>query len=254
MPQDPEDDDQQGWTEEASALFVDAADLFVPARAEQIATLVGLIPAYADEAFAVAELAAGDGTLAEALLRTFPRCRYLALDGSEVMREHLRARLSAHGERFEVRPFRMEEHDWRAELPQPLRCVVSSLCVHHLDGAGKRALFADLATRLEPGGALLLADIVEPARPRLAALYAQQYDEIVRAQSLAATGDLSGFERFQAEHWNYFIYDYGAADSVDHPSPLADQLVWLRASGFGPVDCFWLRAGHAVYGGYLAEG
>jgi hypothetical protein len=36
------------------------------------------------------------------------------------------------------------------------------------------------------------------------------------------------------------------------PSPLSEQLVWLREAGFASVDCFWLRAGHAVYGGYRA--
>src|SRR5262249_29699922 len=145
-----------------------------------------------------------------------------------LMRERARARIVAHADRVEVRPFLLEEREWRAALPRPLRCVVSSLCVHHLDGAGKHALFADLAPRIEPGGALLLADLVEPANPRVAALYARQYDEIVRAQSLAATGDLSGFARFQADKWNYFAHDYGSGrETIDFPSPLADQLAWL---------------------------
>ena len=183
----------------------------MPGAAEQIATLVALIPARPDEAFTVAELASGDGTLAQAVLDAFPACHYLALDGSDVMRETLRTRLAAYGDRVEVRPFRMEERDWREALPTPLRCVLSSLCVHHLEGEAKRDLFADMAARLEPGGALLLADIVEPAAPWLASLYAQQYDEIVRQQSLAAYGDLRGFERFEAEQWNYFTHDYGNA-------------------------------------------
>ncbi|HEY5675235.1 MAG TPA: hypothetical protein VIR81_00530, partial [Myxococcales bacterium] len=54
------------WSEEASSLFVDLADIFVPARAEQIATLTQLIPAAPDEEFTAVELAAGDGTLARA--------------------------------------------------------------------------------------------------------------------------------------------------------------------------------------------
>jgi len=240
----------QVWTEEASSAFIDTADLFVPARAEQVATLIALIPARADEEFAVAELASGDGTLAQAVLEAFPRCHYLALDGSEVMREQTRTRLAPYGDRVEVAPFRIEERNWREALPQPLGYVLSSLCVHHLDGEGKRALFADVAARLEPDGALLLADLVEPATRVLAELYARQYGAIVREQSLARYGDLRGFERFQEAHWNYFAYDYGVPGSGDYPSVLSDQLIWLRAAGFATVDCFWLRAGHAIYGGY----
>jgi tRNA (cmo5U34)-methyltransferase len=239
------------WDEDSSRTFLDTADLFVPARAEQYAALVGLISADRDDAFTVVELGCGAGALARHALDAFPRCRYIGLDGSAVMRDHAQTQLSAYGDRFEAHPFELADPDWRRDLPQPLRCVLSSLVIHHLPGEGKRALFADIASRLEPGGALLLADIVEPASPRVARLYAAQYDAIVREQSLALYGDLSGFERFQAARWNYFAYDYGAGpESGDYPSPLADQLVWLRAAGFATADCFWLRAGHAVYGGY----
>src|SRR5258707_4400914 len=83
---------QQRWSEGNSADFIETADLFVPARAEQIAALLALIPARPDEAFTVAELASGDGTLAQAVLDAFPACHYLALDGSEVMRAQVRIR------------------------------------------------------------------------------------------------------------------------------------------------------------------
>src|SRR5262245_5026629 len=111
-----------GWSEDASADFIDTADLFVPARGEQVATLVALIPALPDEVSAVAELASGDGTLAEAILQAFPRCRYLALDGSALMREQTRARLVPYASRVEVRSFLLEDREWRMALLQPLRC------------------------------------------------------------------------------------------------------------------------------------
>lgn len=239
------------WDESASQAFLDTANLFVPARGEQMATLVGLIPAARDEAFTVVELGSGEGALAREVLAAFPHCRYLALDGSAAMREHARAALTQFGDRVELRPFELEQADWRRELPQPLRCVLSSLVIHHLPGPGKQQLFADLAPRLEPDGALLIADIVEPENARVARVYAEQYDALVREQSLALYGDLSGFERFGEQRWNYFAYDYGAGpESGDYPSPLADQLLWLRAAGFAAADAFWLRAGHAVYGAY----
>ncbi len=196
------------------------------------------------------ELGAGAGALARLVLEQFPHCRYLALDGSERMREHMAQSLAAFKDRLEIGPFELVEQSWREALPAPLRYVLSSLCIHHLPGEHKRQLFADLATHLEPGGALLIADIVEPATPAIAKLYARQYDEIVQAQSRAAYGDMRGFERFQQQQWNYFAYDYGVPDSGDYPSLLSDQLLWLREAGLRVVDGFWLRAGHAVFGGY----
>jgi tRNA (cmo5U34)-methyltransferase len=241
---------QTAWDETASALFIDLGPLFVPARMEQIVTLRRLVPARPDEPFRIAELAAGDGRLAQALLAAFPECRYLALDGSERMRAQLLETLAPFGKRVDVRDFDIGAADWRKTLPKRLRCIISSLCVHHLDGQGKRQLFADMAARLEPGGALLLADIVEPRNPTIANLYSDQYDELVRAESLSQLGDLSGYEQFRDTHWNFFRYDYGNPGSGDRPSPLFDQLLWMREAGLHDVDCFWLRAGHAIYGGW----
>lgn len=244
-------DNSHHWDEEASATFLDMAKVYVPAREEQAATLLQLIPARVDEEFTLVELAAGEGMLAKVILERFPRCHYIALDGSERMREHMAQTLSAFQDRLEIAPFELAEQAWRDNLPQPLRCVVSSLCVHHLYAEGKRQLFADMATHLAPGGALLLADLIEPANQQIANLYARQYDEIVYAQSMATYGDLRAYEQFQQARWNYYAYDYGVIDSGDYPSPLSDQLQWLRDAGFKFADCFWLRAGHAVYGGYV---
>ena len=238
------------WSESDSASFINLGEIFVPGRAEQISSLLQLIPAGVDEAFTIVELASGEGKLAETILERFPTCRYLALDGSELMRERMGQRLSRFSSRLEIRPFEISEQAWRAALPSPLRCVVSSLCVHHLSAQGKQELFQDMANHLDPKGALLLADIIEPATPRVAQLFAKQYDEIVRQQSLALRGNLSGYEQFQAMKWNYFTYDYGTDQTYDQPSLLSDQLFWLSNAGFTSTDCYWLRAGHAVYGGY----
>jgi tRNA (cmo5U34)-methyltransferase len=238
------------WSEGDSTVFLDLGALFVPGRAEQTATLLHLIPAETDEIFTVVELASGEGVLAQAILEKFPQCHYIAFDGSKVMREQMGQRLSEFSSRLEIWPFDLTEKEWRTTLPRPLRCVLSSLSVHHLSDEGKRQLFRDMAAQLEPGGALLLADIIKPATQHIAELFAQQYDEIVRIQSLATRGDLSGYEQFQEAKWNYFIYDYGSPESYDQPSLLSDQLRWMQEAGFTTVDCFWMRAGHAVYGGY----
>jgi tRNA (cmo5U34)-methyltransferase len=238
------------WSESESNLFLNVAEIFVPARAEQTSTLLQLIPADTNEEFTVVELAAGEGALAEAILEGFPHCHYLALDGSEAMRTRMGQRLARFGERLEIKPFDLANQDWRTKLPARVRCVLSSLCVHHLDSSGKRQLFHDMLKHLEPGGALLLADIVQPADQRAANFFAQQYDKIVREQSLELRGDLSGFEEFQKEEWNYFRHDYGKDDIYDQPSPLSEQLRWLQEVNFRQVDCYWMRAGHAIYGGY----
>jgi len=240
--------DPTRWTEADSERFAEIGDVYVPAREEQQRVLLDLIPADADETFTIVELAAGDGTFAKEMLERFPRCRVLAFDGSDVMLERERRLLGIFGERVETRHFALEHDDWRATLPASLRCVISSLAIHHIPGPEKRRLFADLAARLEPGGALLVADLVEAATPHVARLFASQWDEAVQERSLRRFGDARARDGFGDDRWNHYRLD--VPDPVDQPSRLVDQLDWLREVGFQIVDCFWMYAGHAIYGGY----
>jgi tRNA (cmo5U34)-methyltransferase len=236
---------ERDWNETDSRIYREIAAVAVPRRDEQIAALVGLAPFAADEEFAIVELACGEGLLAVALLQAYPRARYLGLDGSDSMRRVTAARIEAYGIRASVTAFDLASPDW---LPRAegAGLVVSSLCVHHLDGSGKQALFAAVFERLAPGGALLLADLIEPAGPEARAWFADSWDRSVGEQSVARSGSDELRRRFEVEHWNYYRYP----DPIDRPSGLLEQLSWLRAAGFDAVDCFWMCAGHAVFGGY----
>jgi tRNA (cmo5U34)-methyltransferase len=75
--------------------------------------------------------------------------------------------------------------------------VISALAVHHLDAAGKADLFRRVRARLRPGGRFVLADVVVPGDPR---------DAVVPIDP-----------------------------PYDQPSPVADQLAWLRKAGFQPA-------------------
>lgn len=77
--------------------------------------------------------------------------------------------------------------------PGPFDLVVTALAVHHLDGAGKAELFGRVAARLRPGGRFVMADLVVPVDPA----------DVVT--------EIDG------------VYD--------RPSPLADQLRWLKRAG-----------------------
>jgi hypothetical protein len=56
------------WTTENSEVYRQLAAVAVPARAEQIATLLMLLPFGQSDSFRVVELASGEGRLAHAIL------------------------------------------------------------------------------------------------------------------------------------------------------------------------------------------
>ena len=96
-------------------------------------------------------------------------------------------------------PERVDLRVGRIEEPLPegsFDVVITALCVHHLDGSGKADLFRRVHEAVVPGGLFVLGDVVVPVDP-----------------SLATTPLTPGYDR---------------------PSPLADQLGWLREAGFTP--------------------
>lgn len=235
------------WDEDISRTYLDLADVAIPGRREQIDVLLSLIPVVAS-GFTVVDVCCGDGTISEAVLDRFPAAHVIGLDGSETMREQARQRLSGFGERVEVREFDLPQFGWIDGLPPQVRCVISSIAIHHLDDEEKRGLFGKIVPRVETGGAFLIADIVAPASDLVLKSHREFWGRAAREQSLALTGSESLYQRAVSEGWGY--YDDAEHDEMDKPSRLYDQLKWLEEAGLGDVDCFWLRGGFAIYGGY----
>ena len=102
---------------------------------------------------------------------------------------------------------------------------------------------------LMPGGVLLIADVVQPATRQGVEAAARIWDDSVRQRSVSLSGDLRGWEAFQRDRWNLYRFP----NAMDKPSGVFAQLKWLEGAGFDPVDVFWLKAGHAIYGGQRAK-
>jgi tRNA (cmo5U34)-methyltransferase len=138
------------------------------------------------DASRVLELGTGTGETALRLRARHPAASWVGIDASEPMLARARERLPD----ADLRQQRLED-----ELPSgPFDLVVSALAVHHLDGAGKRNLFARIARVLEPGGLFVLGDVVVPSE---------------------------GQEGPIEIDWE-----------MDLPDSVEDQLAWLGAAGF----------------------
>jgi tRNA (cmo5U34)-methyltransferase len=241
--------EKQRWDDGDTQGFLELADLTVPSRAEQYRLICDLIPATQDEWFLGVDIACGDGELSHAILERFPEAQMTLLDGSEQMLTRAAENLATFAYQIDLRQFDLRETGWLDELSRRNRCIVSSLAIHHLDDDGKQALYQRLAGHLAPGGVLLIVDIVHHPNEWVRDAWANEWDRDVREQSVARTGDLSAFEHFQ-DGWNH----YRTPDfAFDKPSRLIDQLRWLEDAGLEAVDCYWLRAGHALFGGFKPQ-
>jgi SAM-dependent methyltransferase len=210
-----------------------------------MATLISLLPFDREAAFQVVELACGEGLLAAAILSFYPNVTYVGLDKSCSMLEETNGRLQPFANRFRLDEFELASGTWLPYL-EGAGAALSSLCVHHLTREQKQRLFHKVYEQLQPGGALLLGDLIEPKFALARDFFAATLDLSVAEASRRLTGTDGLLRAFEEAQWNYYRYPH----PIDHPSPLFEQLTWLKQAGFDPVDCFFMMAGHAVYGGY----
>jgi SAM-dependent methyltransferase len=151
----------------------------------------------------VLDLGCGDGRLTALVLEAYPDSTAVCVDMSEPMLEAAAARLG-HDERVTF-----ATHDLERPLPfdGPFDAIITSLAVHHVDDDRKRALYAEIAARLAPGGVFANLEIV--ASPTQA-LHDRWRDEM------------------------------GAHDDpADMLRDMASQLAWLDEAGLVNVDCIW---------------
>lgn len=238
------------WSEDDSVLFADLGAIFTPDREEIADTVVRHIPARVDEPFLAVDLCCGAGWLSEAILTALPAARVLALDGSPEMLRQTGERLARFGDRVSTGRFDLAAPGWLEAITEPVHCFVSSLAIHHLDGAGKRGLCQRLHDRLEPGGAFVYVDLIDPASEIGRRYAAHAWDACVAAASRAQTGSDRARQIFDDEDWNWFAHP----DPLDMPSSIPDILGWLHEAGFAGVDLPWVRAGHAIFVAYRPDG
>jgi SAM-dependent methyltransferase len=234
--------ERESWREDDSALFIDYGRAFTPERERQQAIIRELVASVAPAR--VVELCSGSGELAALLLERLPDAKLLALDGSPTMLAATREACVAHAARLELGAFDLAATDWRALQPAP-DAICSSLAVHHLNGEQKRQLFADLRAALNRGGVFVLADLILPQSEAGWRIAAEDWDRAVKKRSQNIYGDDRAQQKFAELRWNYFLWPDD--NGIDHPSSVADHMVWLEAAGFEAVELHWLCAGHAIF-------
>jgi L-threonylcarbamoyladenylate synthase len=160
-----------------------------------------LVDATGGDVRRVLELGTGTGETASRLLDRHPGAELVGVDESAPMLDAARGRLP--GGQVSLRVARLQD-----QLPAgPFDLVASALAVHHLHAEEKQDLFRRVFDVLEPGGRLVLADVVVPA-----------------ARDEATIALTEGF---------------------DHPSTVAEQLEWLERVGLR-AWVMWQRADLAV--------
>ena len=164
----------------------------------------------------VLDLGAGTGMLSARVAAAYPDAELVLTDGAPAMLEQACAAL---GDRAQI-----HVADLADPLPEgPFDAVVSALAIHHLDDAGKRALFHRIVAALPPGGVFVNAEQVAGPHPCFDRRYHEWHEAAARAAGTDDAEWAGTLERMRH----------------DRPADVESQLRWLREAGFDAADCLF---------------
>ena len=236
MPQTPDTNAAIWKSAEGISHWMSTADDRERRRAEQRRLMADLLPFDDDERFTFADLGAGTGAAARAVLDRYPGASAILADYSPQMMAEGSKALAPYDGRYRYVEFDLARSDWPAEIPSALAAVISSLSVHHLPDQRKQQLFAEIGSRLAPGGWYLNYDAVAADDPVVEAVWQRVIDRRDPAGAHKRAHRTADEQRHYENHVRYII-------------PLAPQLDFLRAAGFEAVDVFWKELDYVIYGG-----
>jgi ubiquinone/menaquinone biosynthesis C-methylase UbiE len=196
-------------------------------REAHMALLRKLLPA--DRRTRVLDLGGGTGALAEAVADTLPQAEVEIWDIDRAMLGIARERCARFGERV-----RYVERSFTEPLT-PCDAVVACIALHHVkDVAVKGAIYRNIHTSLQPGGAFLNADLAVAASGALHDFSYAEWTRAMQAHGITAEQARSHFASWAHE---------------DYYPPLMTELHLLADGGFADPECFWRELPCGIFGG-----
>jgi SAM-dependent methyltransferase len=201
----------------------------------------------------IIDLGCGPGSLSVRLLERIPDATIVAVDADPVMLALAQAAYGGTGGlRFASADLRAPGWSAQLELDRPADAAVSTTALHWLSPDDLRAMYAELARVLRPGGLLLNGDhlgVDESASPVLAKL----------SEALLSREDRRRFPAGHSESWTGWWEAVAAEPAL--AGPLAEREAWrnhadhhgwssrllnthvdaLLAAGFTEAGTLWQR-------------
>ena len=205
-------------------------------RATGLRLLAELLPFGDDEPFTFADLGAGAGAAACAVLSRFPRSTGVLADFSPQMMGEGVEQLRPFEGRYRYVELDLATGAWPEAIPTSLDAVITAFFVHHLPDPRKAELFGEIWDRLRPGGWFVNLDPVKAPDEVVEATWERIND---RLDPEAAEHRAHRTPAQQARWENH----------VRYMAPIEPQLGLLRAAGFEAVDIHWKHLENVLYGG-----
>ena len=218
-------------------------DLMHPNRHKMVEVMIAVLAASTPDPQLVIDLGTGAGFLLDRLLRHFPNCRAVAIDGSHEMVTAAKSRLGILAKRVEFVVGDFRQPDTIGQEVHSADAVVSAYALHHLNLQEKARTVGRFRTLLKENGWFINADLVVAEDQFLEAL----------AQKMRVAGIVDRARgqdpRFRDAIETRRFLDELERNECDQPQTQADDLRIVRECGYRHVTLFWKDTREVVYGG-----
>lgn len=239
--------DETIWQHPAVAgRYLAGVSAHVPLAAEQLDVAMRVIRGALGERGCgrVLDLGCGDGVFAAAVLDAYPEAHAVLVDFSEPMLDAARQRFAGNNR---VRVARVDYADpaWTKAAgfePGSFDAVVSRFAIHHQADPAKMWLYGQVFELLRPGGVFVNVEHVASRDAFGERLWIDALTDSLHDGLNAAGEPISREEVTQR-------YVHGDDVKANKLAGVEAQCRWLRAIGFGNVDCFAKIFELAVFGG-----
>lgn len=230
-------------TERASSYDADM-DLMHPNRTKMVEMALEVLPFDNQTRINALDMGAGTGFFSQAVLRRFPNCHVIAIDGASSMIEMAKARLSTNLNRVDFRVGDLRHLKKMLTSTDTGSVVYSSYTLHHLTPEEKLEVVRSALTFLKPGGWFLNADLIVAPDPEIEARI-----QDIRVRGIVHRAD-GRDERFKDGTSTRHFLDNLELCEQDKPLTLNEDLRIFREAGLKNASVFWLEYREAVIGGF----
>ncbi|MFH0837173.1 MAG: class I SAM-dependent methyltransferase [Candidatus Aenigmatarchaeota archaeon] len=199
-----------------------------PKYDEMQGLIVEQIPFSVNDNFTVIDFGIGTAETSMRILKTFLRAFVLGIDENEEMIEIAKKKTNLYDNRI----FVMKQDFYTSIPPMKGDAIISSISLHHEED--KEQLFQRFYSTTNTNGVCIVADVVTYKDKEKTMRTEQEWkDYLIR--TLGKKQAVYRFDEFKIH---------------DKPSPLEDQLKWMKQAGYVNVRVFWECMNYAAFVGY----
>ncbi|MGO9644299.1 MAG: class I SAM-dependent methyltransferase [Candidatus Bathyarchaeia archaeon] len=214
----------------------------IPFGSEQIEVMMRLIQGSKHPVEVFMDVGCGNGILAGAILRDYPRARGTLVDFSDAMLAEAKRHLRQFRSQLRFVKADFSSREWLGAVDgERFDAVVSGYAIHHQPDQRKREIFREVFGLLNPGGVFVNIEHVAPESKWIARLNDDLFvDSLYKYRSRKGQRKTRDLILKEVVH---------RKNKLAILAPVETQCDWLRRCGFLDVGCYFKVFGLAVFGG-----